>query len=351
MDVFYKMQALKEQGIQIILHAFQYNREPAEELWDVCEEIHYYARKSIGQSLPIGKPHIVKSRQHPDLLNRLFQDDIPVFFEGLHTTSYLAIPDMARRKKLVRMHNVEWDYYHQLALQERNPMHRQYYTAESRLLKSYEQVLEHADHILPISPPDTAYYQDRFEGVEYLPAFHPYNRVETAMGRGTYCLYHGNLQVIENEQAIFYLIRDVFAHLDIPLIIAGNHPGESLIRLISAYDHITLAHDPDETQMRELLAEAHIHVLPTFQATGIKLKLLTSLHQGRFVLVNEPMVRGTGLELAVEICRSSEEFRAMIRQLWETPFSAIDIAQREASLGNTFSNVRNAEKLVEIIRR
>lgn len=350
MDVYFKMKALKEAGVDIILHCFQYNRAQAKELEEICHEIHYYDRLPASRALPIGKPHIVKSRQHPALLQRLLQDDIPILFEGLHTTYYLANPDLAHRKLLVRMHNVEWEYYQHLARQERNLWKRQYFSAESKLLKSWESILSYADHLLTISPADTTHYQELFEGVDYLPAFHPYSEVESKPGRGDYCLYHGNLGVIENEQAVYYLIRDVFSQGSIPLVIAGSNPGESLIRLISAYDHISLRHNPSENEMGELLANAHIHVLPTFQDTGIKLKLLTSLHKGRFVVVNEPMVNNTGLEFGTRICRSSAEFRDTIRELWEQEFTSIDLAQRDAALGQTFSTQDNAMKLIEFIR-
>lgn len=350
MDVYFKMKALKELGVDIILHAFQYNRAQAKELEEICSEIHYYDRLPASRALPFGKPHIVKSRQHPALLERLLQDDIPILFEGLHSTYYLGDPDFAQRKLLVRMHNVEWDYYLHLARQERSMWKRQYFQAESKLLLSWESILTHADHILTISPADTAHYQELYEGVDYLPAFHPYTEVDSKTGRGEYCLYHGNLGVIENEQAAFYLIRDVFSQLEIPLVIAGSNPGESLIRLISAYEHITLRHNPTAAEMDELLTDAHVHVLPTFQATGIKLKLLTSLHKGRFVVVNEPMVKDTGLEFGTRICRSSAEFRETLLALWNEEFGAIDLAQRDAAIGQTFSTRDNAQRLIDLIR-
>ncbi|MEL7341776.1 MAG: glycosyltransferase, partial [Bacteroidota bacterium] len=157
--------------------------------------------------------------------------------------------------------------------------------------------------------------------------------------------------VSENEQAVFYLIREVFSNLQIPLVIAGSHPGEALIRLISAYEHIALRHNPSQEEMDQLLSDAHIHVLPTFQNTGIKLKLLNSLYKGRFVVVNEPMVANTGLEFGTVICRSTEEFRGAIQDLWQEEFGEIELAQREAAVGETFSSRRNAQLLIETIRK
>ncbi len=350
MDVYFKIKALAEIGVQIILHSFVYNRPPAKELEALCEEYHYYDRLPPMRSLPIGKPHIVSSRQHEALLGRLLEDDIPILFEGLHSTHYLGNPGFARRKLLVRTHNVEWEYYAGLAARETSAWKRQYFLAESRELRRWEHVLHYADHILPISPKDTAYYEARFEGVTYLPAFHAHDAVQSLLGRGEYCLYHGNLSVSENEEAALFLIREVFNELTIPLIIAGSHPSPGLIEAISEHDHMTLRHDPSTSEMDTLLREAHLHVLPTFQPTGIKLKLLTSLHLGRFVLANEPMVLGTGLEFGTRICRDAAEFRRTIEELWTQDFRNIDLAQREAALGSTFSVADNALLLCDIIR-
>lgn len=350
MDVFYKIKALSEAGVAIILHTFTYQRPPSDLLETLCVEIHYYDRLPPMRSLPIDLPHIVKSRKNQALFDRLNQDDIPILFEGLHTTFYLNHPNFVNRKRIVRMHNVEWDYYLQLARQERNLLKRQYFLAESRLLQSYEQILHAADQILTISPADTTYYQSRFEEVHYLPAFHPYEKIESLPGNGPYCLYHGNLEVAENEQAALFLIEEVFASPDIPLIIAGANPSETLIRLISNYSHISLRHNPGAAEMNQLLSEAHIHVLPSFQSTGIKLKLITSLHKGRFVVVNEPMILGTGLEFGTWVCRNASDMVQTIRRLWKQDFTELDLAQREASLGSLFSTKANAQRLIELIR-
>ena len=60
--------------------------------------------------------------------------------------------------------------------------------------------------------------------------------------------------------------------------------------------NIELVENPPFEKMEELMRDAHINLLLTFQNTGIKLKLLNSLYRGRFVLVNGKMVNNTGLE-------------------------------------------------------
>ncbi|RMG31216.1 MAG: glycosyltransferase [Bacteroidetes bacterium] len=350
-DVYYKIRALSEAGVKVYLHCFEYGREHAPELESLCQEVHYYPRKTLMASLPLKLPHIVKSRRSQELLDRLQADSHPILFEGLHCCYYLDSTYLAFRQKLVRMHNVEWEYYARLAEREPGFAQRQYLLLESQRLKQFEHKLSHADHILAISPRDTQYFSQHFPSVHYLPAFHPNTRVSSLPGRGSYCLYHAKLSVAENHEAAVFLIREVFALLHIPLIIAGSEPLPELIELISEYDHIKLRHNPGQEEMQELIRQAHINVLPTFQQTGIKLKLLMALFNGRFCLVNEEMVAQTGLETYCVTAFDAGEFRSLVLQLFKFDFPQSEIVKRQQLLDTTFSNQLNAQKIIALLEK
>lgn len=348
-DVYYRIKALAEAGVKVILHCFEYGRPPRNELAEVADEMHLYARKKPLSSLPLRKPYITLSRRSKDLLSRLLEDDHPILFEGLHCCYYLDHPSLKDRKKLVRMHNIEWQYYQQLAAQEGDLVKKQYLHLEAKALRKYEIVLWDADHILAISPKDEQYLADKYVGVHYLPAFHPYTQVTCLLGKGDYCLYHAKLSVAENHQAAMYLIREVFAEMSIPLIIAGSDPLPELIHELNQHEHIMLRHNPGAGEMEALMREAHVHILPTFQDTGIKLKLLNALFSGRFILVNPPMVKGTGLEGAVAIAETPRDFRVLTLRLFRRDFSQGEIDQRKKLLTERFSNRKGAELLVGLL--
>jgi hypothetical protein len=346
-DVYHRIKALAEAGVRIVLHCFAYGRPAARELSDLCAEVHYYDRKKPLASLPVKMPHITYSRRSKALLHRLQADQHPIWFEGLHSCYYLEHPSLKQRKKFVRMHNIEWQYYQQLAGRERDLVKRKYLQVEARALKKYEIVLWEADKILAISPNDQQYLLDHFVGVDYLPAFHPYEKISAREGRGDFCLYHANLKVAENHQAAEFLIREVFAEMQLPLIIAGADPSPELIQLISDYPHISLRHNPGEGEMRDLMDQAHVHVLPTFQPTGIKLKLLASLFTGRFVLCNGAMVNGTGLEDCCLVADRPGDWRSLLPQLFRYEFTEAERKRRQEIMGEQFSNARNAERILK----
>jgi len=350
-DIYNKIRALHKLGIKIILHNFQYGgRKANKHLLKYCDEVHYYPRNNNKANLFSSKPYIVASRSSEDLLKMLAADDYPVLFEGLHTTLYLSHPDLKNKRKIVRTHNIEHEYYKGLAIAENDPLKAIYFHNESRKLKRYEKILTFADALAVISRNDARHYSEIHKNVQVISAFHSSESVEIKNGRGNFALYHGSLDVSENNQAALFLVNEVFDNLDHKLIIAGNKPSKDLKTAVKNMKNVELRTSLKESDFEELIADAQINVLPTFQATGIKLKLLLALHKGRHLLVNPPMVEETGLEELCHVANSPEEFKRSIQDLMQKEIDSKEIAMRNTTLlQNGFSNAYNAENLAKLI--
>jgi glycosyltransferase involved in cell wall biosynthesis len=345
-DVFFKIRSLHKAGVKVHLHCFQYGRKAADQLEQYCESVHYYPRKKIYQAIYKSLPYITASRKSSDLLQVLGKDEHPILFEGLHTCAYLGHPKLKGRLKAVRMHNVEWDYYRMLGKGERNFFRKFYYYSESYKLKRFEEILNYADLIYAISKQDFENYRERFSQTEYLPAFHPNDSVTSLAGKGDFALYHGSLGIVENHQAAMFLATKVFAGSDIRLVFTGRDPLDSLKKVIEKAPNMELIENPDDLTLDKLIKSAQINVLPTFQPTGIKLKLLNALYRGRFCLVNDIMVSNTGLEDLCLIANSAEDMRLRIEELMKEEFSQTQIDRRKEILAKDFSNRRGASKLI-----
>ncbi|WP_167606569.1 glycosyltransferase family 4 protein [Maribellus sediminis] len=347
-DIFYKLKTLKEKGIAVILHCFEYNKSEQPELENYCKSVVYYPRNKGLKFLFSPLPYIVVTRKHQQLLKNLKANDFPILFEGLHSCAFLDAPELKNRKKIVRTHNIEHDYYSGLQKASKNLFTKTYYAFESRKLKRYEPVLQHANAILSISPNDFKYFSKQYENVGYIPAFHPFYELKSKPGEGTYFLYHGNLSVEENEMAVHFLIDQVFNRLEAQLIVAGKTPGKKLPEKISKLPNVTLQSNPSEEEMNNLMQNAQACVLPTFQGTGLKLKLLTSLFSSRYVIANPTMVNNTGLEDLCELADSAEEFIAAINKISTDEFTTEQISERKQKLVE-FTNDFNGDKLLKII--
>ncbi|MBX2901976.1 MAG: glycosyltransferase [Chitinophagales bacterium] len=348
-DVFYKIKALHALGVQVHLHCFHYGREESKELEAICASVSYYERKKFYQAIYQSVPYIVGSRKSGELLANISADEHPILFEGLHTCFYLSHKAVREKTKAVRMHNVEWDYYKSLGEQERNYLLKFYFKYESQKLKKFEEELQHANHVFTISKNDFEYFSKYEKNIHYLPAFHSNETVTSKTGKGDYVLYHGNLSVVENNQAALYVLKKIAAHSKREFIIAGKDPLNSLRKEINNQPNVTLVYNPSFETMSSLVSNAHINLLPTFQNTGIKLKLLNSLYKGRFCIVNEPMIKNTGLEELCILEENAEKIIETIEELFQRDFTENDKLVREQVLQNGFSNNANALKICNVL--
>ena len=195
----------------------------------------------------------------------------------------------------MRTHNIEHYYYSALAEAEPKWYKKLYYRFEAYMLKNYEVVIKEANALFAISENDAKYFS-KYANTILVSAFHENDVVNSKLGEGEYCLYHGNLSVPENEQAALDLIEKVFSKIERKVIIAGANPSDDLLEAIADFENIEIVANPNDSEMKALKQEAHVHVLYSAQATGAKLKLMDSLTQGRFVIANDNILINENLK-------------------------------------------------------
>lgn len=350
-DVYFKIKALHDLGVEIILHAFEYGREHAPELEEICSQVFYYPRSlSLTKQFSI-TPFIVKTRNVKELLINLKKDNYPILFEGLHTCYFLNHPDLSAREKYIRMHNVEWEYYAHLAKMESNVFKKIYFKLESEKLRFFEGKIKKVDGILAISKMDEQYFKQKYSAIptHYIPAFHPNEKVNIKEGRGIYILFHGDLSVKDNEEAVIFLIKEVMQDVDCQLIVAGLNPSDRLRFMIEKLNKVTLKPNVSNEEMKNLISNAHVNILLSFQSAGMKLKLLNALFKGRFCVVNDFMVQSTGLEDLCLIGETASDFQKILKDLFSKEFSSQEVIRRKERLEGDFSNRQLAREMKEII--
>lgn len=351
-DIFYKMAALHAAGVSIHLHCFTTRSQEHPALHNWCEEVRYYRRNTGLKGISLRLPYIVSSRSNDELVRRLLEDDYPILMEGVHCTGLTLDRRLEKRRKIVRMHNVEFAYYRELARYSRSLFKKIYYLRESALLKAYERHLpQRVDAMLAITAKDGDWYNQltKTRNIFHLPAFIPGWRIACKPGMGSFCLYHGKLSVDENEYAAIWLLRNVFSRVDIPLVIAGMNPSARLHRLARRYEHVCIVANPTEAEMQELVEKAQVHVLPSFNVTGIKIKLLNALYNGRHCVVNDATTAGTELESLCHTVKTAAAFSERLTQLYHQPFTEQDTSERQRVLYRLFDNKMNSEKLLRLL--
>lgn len=347
-DIFCKIKALSQAGVSIYLHCFEYGRERQLELNRYCKEVYYYHRNEGHKGFSIKYPYIVCSRSNDELVRNLQRDNYPILLEGIHCSYLTNMDAFVHRRIILRLHNIEYAYYRQLYRHSASLFKKLYYFNESRLLKKYERRLACRYPIFAVSEKDARIYRQKFhaDNISYLPIFIPWQEVKCLEGMGTYCIYHANLSVNENEKAATWLAQEVFNDIKVPFVIAGKNPSARLQHLAHQRENICLLSNPVEDEMRDLIAKAQINILPSFNETGIKLKLINALFNGRHCVVNDAAIEDTGLESACHVGATADALKKIVLELYHQPFKQEEKLLRQKLLCGMYNNRSNAEKII-----
>ena len=351
-DVYNKLVWLNKLGVKIHLHCFKYGRSSSSKLNDLCEKVYYYKRKTGLFSHLSFLPFTVKSRISSSLANNLLSNDFPILFEVLNTCFLLKDNRFTNRLKIYRHSNIEHIYYNALSKSETNILKKIYLKIEAFKLKRFEAILNYSNLILAVNEKDSLYFKSKYPQVKsiYLPSFHPHHELTILQGQGQYILFHGNLSVSENYEAAVWLITNVFSKISFDCVIAGLNPPQFLIDLISKFKNIRLKVNPSEEDLSLLILHAHIHVLYTSQETGLKLKLLNVLFNGRFIICNSKLLSGTDISstISLKVSEDANSFIENINYLMSQFYSDKMIEERNNQI-LTFNNKSNVKKLIESV--
>ena len=315
-DLYYKLEAFHALGVKIKLHLFTYgDRNAYEPLYDFCDEVIFYKRSMAATALFSRRPFIVKSREHPDLLKNLAKHVSPILFEGIHCCAFLHREALKNHFKMVRMHNIEHEYYEGLSKSSSNLLKKGYYQSEANKLKRFEPQLAHADLILAITQKDAEHFQ-QYGKTQWIPPFgKPFTQTEKTEN---YVLFHGNLSVAENYKAANLLVEKVFDNVNAKVIVAGKSPHPSLVSAMNKRNNVALISNPNQPEMEELITKAKCHVFYTHQNTGIKLKLVHAIQTAGHIVMNDAMLFDSAFADEVELANSWQDFSDIINRCMES---------------------------------
>jgi hypothetical protein len=351
MDVYYRLKALHENGFQLHLHIFEYGRGKPAAL-EHLGKVTYYSRKRALRYVFNRRPFIVSSRMNMELLQRLKKDQHPILFEGIHTTWYLEDKDIQKRCTLVRMHNIEHEYYLGL-MKHAHLFKRLFFWLESIKLKRYESIIRFATCVLAIKPSDAEHFNRINTNTLVVQASMPLASLNGEIGKTEpFALFHGNLSVAENEQAAKWLINVLISQLteDFPLIIAGKNPSEDLQKRTDG-KKVKIVENPDEEEMNRLISSAHIHTLFSEVDSGTKLKFLSSLSANGHVLVNSCIAGDVTKNDHFYLADNPESYKATYKALIAKELKVEDIRKRRNWLESEFSTNNGISVIKEAMRK
>ncbi|MCC6701995.1 MAG: hypothetical protein IT221_10755, partial [Fluviicola sp.] len=343
---YHRCKALTALGYEVHLHCFEYGRGRNHDITGIAHKIYYYDRPKNFRFALRWRPFIVETRRSLALLERLKEDDFPILWEGQHCTAFLGHPDLVNHRQVVRVHNIEWEYYRRLAKRKGSISDRLFFLTEAWKLKSYDAVLKKAYALICVSSEDQKHYQAWHPRVDLLRSGFDLTFSERSSTAEDYAIFHGNLSVNENEEAVNWIL-DVVEEFKISrkIIISGKTPSESLKARITAFSTVELIENPNQAHMNLLIANAADQLLVTFQAAGLKLKLLISSATNSRCIATPELVVGSGLEAGCELVHSKAEFAEKIMHPQQAKEEQIN--QRHAILREQFDVSNTVKRLAD----
>lgn len=349
-DIYYKIIALAATGKKVILHFFDYKKgRGVQGLEQYCHKIYRYPRLTGIRAVSFHLPYIVNSRINKQLIDTLNQDNYSVILEGIHCTGILPYIQTRDRKIVLRLHNNESNYYKALTQTTKISFKKLYYKLESHLLNKYQRLLPKDLCIASLSESDLIHFSSlQYSNLHFIPSFIPWQDLSSKSGTGEYCLYHGNLAISENEEAALWLVDHIFSSSSMPFIIAGNSPSNRLRKRVKALMQVQIIANPTEEKMEQLVRNAQLNVLPSFNTTGVKLKLLNALFNGRYCITNKAGVAGSNITIGVIIADNKKEMVEQANHFFTKSFTQNEAHERKGIL-NIYDNRINAQKLSALI--
>ncbi len=329
-DSWHRLRELKAAGVRVTLHCFLYHAfKPQPILETVAQEVHYYPRVIWPVVLTRDQPYIVSSRKSPALLQRLRADHQPVLCEGIQTTGFAK--ECPGKTWLLRAHNVEHQYYRELADRGKG-IKTLIYRREAQCLESYErESVSLFKAVFSISPKDHQWFTDQKAQSVLVPPFHGFEQPDMPLGRGAYVLFHGDLSLEVNQQAVLDMMRHLPAEHAYPVLIAGRKGNRIFEEKLSRMPNLRREADVSEETMTTLIRNAHIILIHSLHDAGMKMKIFPALYHGRFVAASENIRTGTVLDEALQFY-NPYELAANVDRLWPMEFTTTMVSERTAIL-------------------
>ncbi|MBF6608495.1 MAG: hypothetical protein ITG00_07125 [Flavobacterium sp.] len=349
-EVFHKLKALHELGVSIYLHCFA-DEIPSQfpELQRICTEVYFYQIHRRPTGFLSMLPYSVRSRNSLELLANLDKVKAPILFEGIKSAYLVHKKLLPHHPKFLRMHNIEHHYFKGIASSELNIFKKWAYSSEAIKLQRFEKIISQFDVVFALSEFENDYANRMYGNSEYIPVFHGNGKVLPLEGFGKYAFYHGDLRMSDNLRAVRTLIR-IFKDIpDMNLVIASGSGSEVVARYIGKSANIKFEKIKSHDQLRQLLVDAHINLVLSYQKSGTKLKLMAALFNSRHCIINENITDDEKVMALCETVTSDDEIKQKIRKLQRMPF--IDFEHRRDVLEDHLSDLKNARQIIDRIWR
>ena len=347
-DVFFKIKALHQLGFKIHLHCFVAETPNEHKALEAISESVYFYKTSTNYLQLFSKiPFSIISRNSKKLVENILKVDAPILYEGLKTSYLVNDVRLKNYFKILRLHNIEQDYFLGISKNEKNPIFKFLFYLESKKYLNTENVIQSFNRVACLSIFENNYIQNKFKSASYIPVFHGNETVLPLSDYGKYVLYHGDLNSPDNQEVVRFLTQ-VFKKIpNRHLKIASSSKEKWTLNLIGKSENISFVKLLDYNHLLDLFEDAHVNISWSFQKSGTKLKLINSLFNSRFSIINENIIDDAIISDLCVIANNESELLSKIEDCFNKPYS--DYQKRKEILEVYLNDVSNAQLIANLL--
>ena len=265
----------------------------------------YKVRNATPQSIVSRYPLSVYKRYSKDCAAELKKHEYDVIiYEGEHMSSYRLNGDTNAKRHVIRQHDIESNYRHELAKSAKGLHRKIAQELEARKYEKLERNIDtYFDTFLFISKDEKEVFDDIFidtkERFKFMPPSALHFSEKAALGEKEHSiLYFGNMELQNNFLSILWFTQNVFPTIlntvpDTKLRIIGRIADEDKEKLIQGTNHVEILGYVED--LNREIQEASFIAAPVLYGAGVKVKVIDALSYGQIVCATSKTVEGTEL--------------------------------------------------------
>lgn len=341
-DMYWKIIAFQKAGIDCILHIIHRPAAIQDAIRVHCSKIYFYERAKGHSSFSLKAPISVNRMYNQHLLERLKEDNDPIFFDGIQTTFYLTLPEISKRVHFIQIRNTFSKKHHNIF-----NLNNSFSAKTNEILKSlvytfyqkniFKKAWILSEHLLNHS----TLHDDTFKKL-ILPPFIGLPISRSQPGLGNYCILHGDFKDPMTSNFAIWLLDQIFSKIDIPLVVAGKYPSNKLEIAAHRKLHTCLVADPSEPELTELISKSQICIHFSLKEHIIDQSTILSMQYGRHIIkIEDEIIQGMEA--------GKEALMNQIKMTFTQPYSEDDLEIRAQELHKLSQDTASVSKIKSII--
>ena len=310
LDISARMEFVSQSGHRIYLISFAketLDQSVLERLKGYCAGVNIIQRPRISlHALNQNLPYSASTRYSRSIIDivrsavRDFGIDVACL-ESVHVGEIAPILKMEGIPMVLRLHNIESNYFRELGRSCKSHPLRLVYRWEAMKLVKYEKSIYHqSQKILCVSNYEAEQLAHLYPRayIKWLPIPVKLDAEANEMSdSGPVIAFSGSMYLPNNVEAVEWFANKVFPQIlrivpDAEFWIIGRGPSRE-VRALGMRPNIRIAGEVPNSH--RLLSQSRVIVVPLFHGAGVKIKILEGIGLGKLVVSTSKAIIGTSL--------------------------------------------------------